>query len=104
MIRRVKDNFVKGIRQLTWFSSVVAERVKVEIAVVRLLFRSDEMEKQRDRLLRSIGERVYECKGHHDKNVMRDRVVVEAVAEIERIEKEMDELKHRVSEISSMKA
>src|SRR5512140_917345 len=104
MIKRVKDNFMNGLQQVRWFSSVMAERVKVEMAVIRLLFRSDEMEKKKDLLLRTIGERVYECKGLPDKNVMRDREVVEAISEIERLDKDIEELKHRVSEISSIKA
>lgn len=104
MIKRVKDNFMNGIQQVRWFSSVLSERVKVEMAVVRLLFRSDEMEKKKDLLLRTIGERVYECKGLPDKNVMRDRSIMDAIAGIEQLDKEIEELKHRVSEISSIKA
>ncbi len=104
MIRRVKDNFIRGIGQVRWFSSVLSERVKIEVAVIKLLFRSDEMEKKREMLLRTIGERVCTFRGQLDKNVLRDRVITEAMAEIERIEKDMDELKQKVSEISSIKA
>ncbi|MDA8079078.1 MAG: hypothetical protein M0Z79_09095 [Nitrospiraceae bacterium] len=104
MVKRISDNFIKGIGQIRWFSSVFSERVKIEVAVVKLLFRSDEMEKKRELLLRTIGERVCEFRGQQDKNLLRDRVITEAMSEIERIEKDMDELKHKVSEISSIKA
>ncbi len=104
MIERVRESFAKGISRLKWFSEVFAERLKIEISVIRLLYRTDELAKKREELLRSIGERVYELKGSPDRNILRDTAVVEAVGGIEQLEKEMEELKRKASEMSSVRA
>ena len=103
MLKKVKDNFSKGIERIKWFSVVFAERFKIEIAIIKLLYQSDEMDKKKEELLKTVGQRVYELKKYADKNVFRDRVVVEALDEIETIEKNMDELKQKVAEIGSVR-
>jgi len=104
MVQRVRDNFLKGIRRIRWFASVLAERTRVEVAVIKLLFRSDDMQQKKALLMQEIGQRVYACRGQHDRNILRDRVVTEALSEIERIENEIAEIKTKVSEIGGTKA
>ncbi|MEJ2697345.1 MAG: hypothetical protein P8013_11930 [Candidatus Sulfobium sp.] len=99
MLKRIIGNFRDGLSRIRWFAHVFSERVKIEIAVIKLLYRSDEMEKRRQELFRTIGERIYEVKGNHEKNVFRDKVIVEAMEDIEKMEKNIEELKERVSEI-----
>ena len=103
MLKKVKDNFSKGIERIKWFATVFAERFKIEIAIIKLLYQSDEMDKKKEELLKTVGQRVYELKKYADKNVFRDRVVVDALDEIETIEKNMDELKQKVAEIGSVR-
>jgi hypothetical protein len=102
MLKRLKDNFTKGIERVKWFATVFSERLKIEITVIKLLYRSDEMDKRRDELLREIGSRVYELKGHPERNLLKDRVVLESIKEIEKIEKDVNELKQQVSEVSKV--
>ncbi len=103
MLQRLRENFNKGLYRLRWFATVLSERLKVEIAVIELLYQSDEMEKRKEELLKSIGQRVYELKGNPDKNIIKDRMVLNALEEIDKIEKNIDELKLKVSEISSVR-
>jgi hypothetical protein len=100
MLKRLKKDFDRGIEKIKWFSTVLSERIKIEFLVVKLLFQSDNMEKKRDELLRKIGERVYELKGNSDRNVLKDRVISEALNEIEQINSEIDSTRKKASEIS----
>jgi len=102
MLKRIKDNFSKGIDRIKWFSTVLSERLKIEITIIKLLYRSDEMNKKRDELLKKIGQRVYELKVHTDKNILKDKVVSEAIVEIEKVEKDIEELNQKVSEIGKV--
>jgi hypothetical protein len=101
MFQKLRENFKEGLYRLKWVAIVLSERLKIEIAVIKLLYQSDEMEKSREKLLKSIGRRVYELHGSPDKNIMRDRTVLAALDEIRKIEKNIDELKKKVSEMSS---
>jgi uncharacterized protein Yka (UPF0111/DUF47 family) len=98
-VKKIIDDFKKGLERVRWFSTVFAERLKIEIAIFRLLYESDRMTKTRGELLRKIGERVLELKDHQEKNILKDSLVAEAVAEINKIEKTIDDLKTRVAEI-----
>lgn len=98
-MKKIIDDFRKGLERIRWFSTVFAERLKIEIAVFRLLYESDRMAKTREELLKRIGERVMELKDHQDKSILRDSIVAEAVAEIDKLEKTIEDLKTRVSEI-----
>jgi len=100
MPQKLRENFKKGLYRLRWFATVLSERLKIEIAVVKLLYRSDEMEKSREELLKTIGGRVYELRSNRDKNILQDRTILRALEEIENIEKNIDELKQKVSEMS----
>jgi hypothetical protein len=99
----MRENFKQGLYTLKWFATVLSERLKIEIAVIELLYQSDEIEKRRRELLKAIGERVYDLKGHPDKNILRDRAVLGAIEEIDKLEKEIEGLKQKVSEINSVR-
>ena len=98
-MKKIIDDFRKGLERVRWFSTVFAERLKIEIAIFRLLYESDRMVKTRGELLRKIGERVMELKDHHDKNILKDSLIAGAVAEIGKLEKTIDDLKVRVAEM-----
>jgi len=100
MLKNVYENFKKGIEKIQWFATLFSERMNIEIAIFKLLYQSDEMSKKRDALLRTIGERVVELKGHSEKNIFRDSDVSVALEEIEKIDKNINELKYKASEIS----
>lgn len=100
MVGKIKEAFGRGIERIRWFSSLLSERTKIEIAVIRLLYQSDKIEKKRVELLKTIGQRVYELKGYADKDIIKDSVVVQAIDEIDRLEKTIDELKSKASDMS----
>jgi hypothetical protein len=99
MLRNLLDSFKRGIEKIRWFSSLFSERLRIEMAIFKLLFRSDETARERDLLLRKIGERVLELKDQPEKNILRDHVVVEAITGIVVLEKTLEDINQKVSEI-----
>jgi len=100
MLKKIHENFKKGIEKIKWFATLFSERMNIEIAVFRLLYQSDEMAKKREAHLKTIGERVVALKEHGEKNIFRDSVVVEALDEIGKIDKNIEDLRHKASELS----
>lgn len=99
MIKKLIDNFKKGIDKFRWFASLFSERIKIEIAVIKLLYNHDEMSKKKDGLLIKIGQRVVDLR-NTEKNILKDRQIAETVTEIEGMDKVISELKEKASEIS----
>ncbi|MEC4676359.1 MAG: hypothetical protein VST72_05485 [Nitrospirota bacterium] len=102
MFKKLYETFRGGIEKIRWFATILSERIKIEIAVIKLLYESKEMDRKKDELLKKIGRRVYDLKGHTDRNIFRDRLVVDTLAEIEEIETGIDELKQQASGISGL--
>lgn len=96
---KLKSSFDAGIEKLKWLAALLGERLKVEVAVVKLLTRSRELEKSRDDLLRSMGERVFELRGRVEADVLGDSKVKKALGELEKLDAEIEGLKGKVSEI-----
>jgi hypothetical protein len=101
MLKRLKGNFESGVERIKWFSSLFSDRIKIEYSLIRLLHQSEQMEKKKDELMRTIGNRVYELKGYSEGHVLKDGIISEALSEIEKIDKEIESTKKKASEISS---
>lgn len=102
MLKRLKDNFESGLEKIKWFSSLLSERLKIEISVMKLLHQSGQMEKKRDDLMKAVGRRVYELKEHSDRQILKDPLITEALSEIEKIDTEIESTKKKASEISKI--
>ncbi|HEX8948520.1 MAG TPA: hypothetical protein VF790_06135 [Dissulfurispiraceae bacterium] len=101
MFARVKRDIESGIGKLKWFSSLLSERIRIEITIFKLLYKSEELKKQRDELLKQIGEEVYEMKDK-EKNVYANKEVVAAIKKLETLEPELKETVEKASEISKL--
>jgi hypothetical protein len=100
MIKGLKNDFIRGVEKIKWFSRILSERLKIEITIIKLLYRSDDVDRAKDEMLLSIGKRVYELKENTEKNMLKDKVILENIAEIERLEKEIVELNQKISELT----
>jgi seryl-tRNA synthetase len=103
MFSRIKKDFDEGIEKIKWFSSLLSERVRIEITVFKLLYTSEELKKRRDELMRKIGEEVYAMRGK-EKNIYANKEVIDAIKELETLEPEIKETIERASEISKIVA
>lgn len=103
MFSRIKRDFDSAIEKIKWFASLFSERVRIEIAVFKLLYKSEELRKRRDELMREIGEEVYEMRGK-EKNIYANTEVRNAIKELETLEPEIKETVEKASEISKIGA
>jgi len=87
--------------KLKWFSHILSDRMKIELSVFKLLYQAEQMEKNKEALMKTIGERMLELKDHSEKSILKDRVIADAMNEIEKINQEIEEIKKQASEISS---
>lgn len=87
--------------KLKWFSHILSDRMKIELSVFKLLYQAEQMEKNKEDLMKTIGERMLELKDHSEKSILKDRVIADAMNEIEKINQEIEEIKKQASEISS---
>ena len=101
MIKRLKTNFDTGVEKIKWFSSILSDRLKIEFSLIKLLHQSDQLEKKRDELMKNIGRRVYELKETSDRSILKDRVIMDAMNEIAKIDSDIESTKKKASEISS---
>ncbi len=104
MWKRIKDNFDSGVDKVRWFSSLLNERVKVELSLFNLLYQSSEMQKKRAALAKTVGERVYELKNSSERHILRDPVIIEALTAIERLDAEIEDMRKKAAEIEKVEA
>ena len=104
MWKKVKDGLDSGVEKVKWFSTLLNERVKVEISLFRLLHQSSEMEKKRAGLLRTIGEKVFELRNSTEKQILGDPVITQAMTDLTTLDAELDDLRKRAAEIEKIEA
>ena len=102
MLYKIKKSLEDGWGKLRWFSSILSERIKVEIAVIRLLRQSADLEKERERLVIDIGERVFELRASKDISVYVDPKVSSALKKLEEVDGNLVELRSRATEIGGV--
>ena len=103
MIGRVKKDFESGIKKVKWFATLLSERVRIEIAIFKLLYKTEELKEKRDKLLRQIGEEVYEMRDR-GKNVFSNKEVLAAIKSLESIEPEIRETLEKAADFSKLDA
>src|SRR5208282_3206219 len=103
MLSRIKKDFESSIKKVKWFATLLSERVRIEITIFKLLYKSEELKKKRDELLRQIGEEVYEMKDR-GKNVFNNKEVLAAIKSLESIEPEIRETLEKASDFSKLDA
>lgn len=104
MWKKIKDNLDSGIAQIKWFSTLLNERLKIEVSLFRLLYQSEEMEKNKAALMKTIGERVFELRHGHERQILKDPVIAETLNKLEILNAEMEDLKKRASDIGRVEA
>jgi len=104
MWKKIKENFDSGTEKVKWFSSLLNERMKIEISLFKLLHQSSEMEKKRAELMRTVGERVFELRGRQGRHMLKDPVILEAMGDLEKLDAEIEDTKKKAAEIGKIEA
>jgi hypothetical protein len=102
MWRRVKENFDSGIEKVKWFTSLLNDRIRIEISLMHLLYKSNEIEKERAALLKTIGERFFELRKKPDRHIRQDPVIVETLENLEKLDAEIENLKKKADDLGRL--
>lgn len=102
MLKRISEGITAGIKKIKWTLSIIAERINVEIAVIRLLGKSEKYEMDRQKLLVTIGERVGEIKESGGVHIFEDDTISDALKKLEELEEEIAQLRKAAGEISAL--
>lgn len=99
MYQRIRSDIEKAVESIRWFGSLLSERLKIELAVFKLMYRTEEIKKRKDELLKNIGAEVYAARGL-DADIYHNPEVKSAIAELEAIDPQLTELSEKAQEIS----
>ena len=104
MWKRVKVDLDSGIEKVKWFSSLLNDRVKIEISLFKLLFKASEIERKKTKLLEAMGRRVYELREGSGKNLIRDQVILDTLSQLDALDTEITEVRKKTEEIDRIEA
>ena len=100
MLKDIKDSFESGIGRLKWFAAIFSERLKVELAVMRLLVRSDDIKSKKDSIAKDIGNRMYALRTKHETSPFKDPEIKNAIREMEAMDSELESLREKIGDIA----
>lgn len=103
MFDMIKKDLEDAIAKIKWFASLLSERLRIEIEVFKLFYKSEELKKRKEELFKKIGEEVYELRGK-EKNIYSVKEIAEAIKDIDLLESEIKQTLEKASEISSITA
>ncbi len=92
--------FRNGYERLKRFSTILYERTRVEIAVIKMLNDVHVIDRRIEENYRIIGRRLRELYDIHEKDVLRDDIIVQAFKEIQRLTEEREDLIKKSSELA----
>ncbi|MDA8388946.1 MAG: hypothetical protein M0Z58_09850 [Nitrospiraceae bacterium] len=102
MIEKLRRNFENGIEKFKWFSGLLNERLKVEIAYFRFAGRAEKLRQEKDEFAREIGERVFEER-HQLSILARDENLKGLLKEMELVSEELNGLVELASKVGKEK-
>ncbi len=94
-------NMQKGVQKIVAFAAVFSERVKAEIAIVRLRIKIDDIQKDIDRQYQIIGQKVVDLKNGGDipkatEQLLNEETISSALSELIEQKKEVEELLNEI--------
>jgi len=102
MIDRIRNSLNKGLDQVKWFATFLAERTKAETDIARLLFESTRIDGKIEDLYRDIGKRVMEIREKGEKAIWKDFIIQQALDEIKQLKETADEFRAQAKNLSKL--
>lgn len=102
MIDRIRKNLDRGLDQVKWFATFLAERTRAETEIAKLLFESTRIEGKIEDLYRDIGKRVLEIKEKGEKAIWKDFVIQQALDEIKHLREAAEEYRNQAKDLSKL--
>jgi len=104
MISKLSREISSAFEKLKWFVSLVVERIKIEMAIIKIIGKSEKYEKEKREILNRIGERVVDLSQRKNPSVLDDIDIKDALSQLEKLDKEINLLKKEAEDISTLEA
>ncbi len=104
MWSRLKKSFDNGMKKIQWFSSLLSERLRIEISLFKLAGKIEGLEKRKSEIMKSIGEKVFEMRQNPAADIYSQKEIRVSIKELEEVEKQIEEIKNQAEDISSLVA
>ena len=102
MIDRIRKNLDKGLDQVKWIATFLAERTRAETEIAKLLFEATKIEGKIDDLYLEIGKRVVELKEKGDRAILKDFIILKAFDEIRHLRISVEEYRNQANNLSKL--
>ncbi len=102
MIDKIRKSLNKGLDQVKWIATFLAERTKAETEIAKLLFENTKIEGRIEDLYRDIGRRVSELKRQGEKSVWKDFIIQQALDEIKHLQEAADNYKNQADNLNKL--
>lgn len=103
MIDNIKKSVASGIKRIKWIADFLAERIRVETSIAKVLYKKSKLEDDMDDLYRDIGRRVLELKNLGREDVFKDFMVQQALNELKEMKETVQEYKTEADTISRLR-
>lgn len=103
MFELILNNLKKAWKFIKDWSGLIYQRVKVEIAVLKIIQEIKEIDRRIENLYELIGRRFLELKERHEKNILRDEEMAKMILEIQKLSGERQRLLDTASKIAEIK-
>ncbi|ACI21045.1 MULTISPECIES: hypothetical protein [Thermodesulfovibrio] len=101
MLEIIKRDFLQGLKTFKFWSTVISERIKIEINVLKLIREMNKLNLKKDELLKSIGKEIYDS-WDRDLEVKENEKISSLVRQIREIEIEIEDKRNKFKELEDM--
>lgn len=101
MIEIIKKDFLQGLKNFKFWATVISERIKIELNVLKLIREMNKLNIKKDELLKSIGKEIYGS-WDRDLEVKENEKISSLVRQIREIEVEIEDKRKKFRELEDM--
>ncbi|MEN2994089.1 MAG: hypothetical protein ABDH19_01915 [Thermodesulfovibrio sp.] len=101
MFEIIKRDFLEGVKNFKFWASVISERIKIEINVLQLIKKINQLNLRRDELLKSIGKEVLNL-WDRDLEIKENEKIISLIRQIRELESQLESEKKKLKELEDM--
>lgn len=101
MLEIIKRDFMQGLKTFKFWATVISERIKIEINVLKLITEMNKLNIKKDELLKSIGKEIYDSLNRY-LEIKENEKILSLIRQIREIETEIEDKRKKFSELEDM--
>jgi len=93
MIETIKKDFLQGLKTFKFWASLLSERLKVELNVLKLIGEINRLVGKRDELLKMVGKEV---------EIKENEKIANSIRQIRELDTEIEDKRKKLAELEDM--